>query len=106
MSDFCVICVTCANKKEAHRIAERLVSRRLAACVNILSDVGSIYWWEGRVERSREVMLLNNSQAKRFNAVCKEVKKNHSYTCPEVISIPILQGSKPYLDWIRENTRS
>jgi len=99
-----VVLVTVPNKEEGLRIAESLVSGRLAACVNIIPGIESIYRWEGRVAHDEEVLLIVKTTAQRYPDLELEVKKLHSYTTPEVIAVEIQQGSAAYLNWLRDST--
>lgn len=102
MESSIVVFVTCGSKKEAQRIAQTLVRTRLAACVNILGHGKSIYRWKRRVESAAEVLMLIKSTRKRFAALEREIRRLHSYAIPEIIAVPILAGSKPYLQWLNE----
>jgi len=95
-----VIFSTCANRKEALRIAQSLVKNKLAACVNIVDKIESLFWWEGKVDRSREVLLIIKSRQSKLTGIIKSVKALHSYEVPEIIALPITGGYKPYLNWI------
>jgi periplasmic divalent cation tolerance protein len=107
MTDKIVVLVTCGSKKEARKIAQALVERRLAACVQEIGvPVRSMYRWKGRVESANEVLLLIKSSRKRFSAVSTLVKKLHSYEVPEIIALNIADGSREYLDWITSNVRA
>jgi periplasmic divalent cation tolerance protein len=98
-----VIFITCANKKEAQQIALALVEKKLAACVNIAGDVTSFFWWEGKVDRSQEVLLIVKTLKTRLAKIIKAVKSLHSYQVPEIIALPISGGDRPYLDWINDS---
>lgn len=99
-----VVLVTCKSPAEARRMALALVSKRLAACGNINSaPVTSIYRWNGRVERAKETLLILKSTSGAFPALEKEIRRLHSYQIPEIIALPVVSGSKPYLAWIQEN---
>ena len=100
-----IIMVTCASRKEARRIADSLLKKRLVACANIVTEVESSFWWKGRVEKAKEVLLLMKTLEANFRKVEAQVKSLHSYEVPEVIAIPIAAGSKSYLDWIVESVR-
>ena len=103
MTDKIVVLVTCGSAKEARRIARALVERRLAACGNILeTPVRSIYRWKGKVETATEYLLLIKTSRRRFAALQAEVKHLHSYDVPEIIALPIAEGSREYLEWISE----
>jgi periplasmic divalent cation tolerance protein len=107
MTDKIVVLVTCGSKKEARKIAQALVQRRLAACVQEIGvRVRSMYRWKGRVESANEVLLLIKTSRKRFSAVSTLVKKLHSYEVPEIIALNIADGSREYLDWITSNVRA
>lgn len=98
-----VVLVTCANAREAGRIARTLVEERLAACVNIqTTSVLSVYRWEGKVERAREVLLIVKTSTPHFARLEHRVRQMHSYQTPEVIALPIAAGSRPYLAWLDE----
>lgn len=100
-----IVLVTCANSLQAKLIARSVVEKRLAACVNIFrSPVESHYRWKGRVERARELLLLIKTTARRLAALESEVKRLHSYDVPEILVVPVVAGSKPYLDWLSENS--
>lgn len=99
-----VVFVTAANEDEGARIARALVERRLAACVNIISPIRSIYSWKGNIEDDREVLMIAKTRAENFPALAATVKELHSYDTPEVIALPITAGSEKYLDWLSENT--
>ncbi|MDE3179960.1 MAG: divalent-cation tolerance protein CutA [Acidobacteriota bacterium] len=106
MTDKCVTLVTAGSMQEAKRIATRLVESRLAACVNIVGRVLSIYRWKGKVTDGKEVLLLIKSKRNSFAEVVKIVRANHSYTTPEIISIPVIDGSQDYLAWIDASTKA
>lgn len=105
MTDCIVILVTAGSETEAEIIARALVEEQLAACVNILSPVRSIYRWEGKIADDREWLLVIKTRAERFSAVEARVKALHSYQVPEVIALPIVQGSDAYMRWLLEETR-
>jgi periplasmic divalent cation tolerance protein len=104
MSKAIVVLVTCGTEDEAVEIAHALVEERLAACVNLISPVRSIYRWEGKIWDEKEWMLIIKTQKKRFEELKKKVKSLHSYSVPEVIALPIVEGSASYLKWLEENT--
>ncbi len=96
-----VVLVTCATLREARRIARNVVGKRLAACVNIsVSPVESFYTWKGKLERTREYLLVMKTTAKRLAELENEVKRLHSYEVPEFIALPITEGSAKYLSWL------
>lgn len=98
-----VVFITCPNIFEGQRIAQLLVEHKLAACVNIVRDVKSLYWWKGNIERSDEVLLIVKSDAKILEKLIDTVKRNHSYTVPEIIAIPIMGGNPDYLKWLNDS---
>jgi periplasmic divalent cation tolerance protein len=106
MAQFVVVFVTCGSEEEASTIAHALVEERLAACVNIVSPIRSIYRWEGKIWDEREWLLIIKTQEIRFQELEKRVKSLHPYQVPEIISLPIQAGSSSYLDWLEENTAS
>lgn len=95
-----VILSTCASAEEAAQLARLLVERRLAACVNIVPGISSIYRWEGRIETAGEWLLLIKSSRDLFEAVSEALRAAHSYEVPEVIALDIVAGSARYLDWL------
>lgn len=96
-----VLC-TCATEDEAIRIANTLVEERLAACVNVLPGVRSIYRWQARVEMAQEILLLMKTTQERFHSLRERIIALHSYDTPEVIALPIAAGLEKYLTWVRE----
>jgi periplasmic divalent cation tolerance protein len=94
--------ITSGSEEEAKGLARVLVEEKLAACVNILPIVESLYWWKDKIESSKEWMLVVKTQGKMVNRVVKRVKEIHSYDVPEVIAFPIVQGNKDYLQWISD----
>lgn len=97
-----IVFVTCGSAKEAQRIAKTLVQRRLAACVNIIGQVKSVYRWKGRMESAKETLMLIKTTRRKFAPLEKQIRALHSYDMPETIAVPILAGSKPYLRWLQE----
>ncbi len=104
MSDPVLVLVTCGSEEEALKIANALVENRLAACVNLVAPIRSVYRWEGKIWDEKEWLLIIKTQKHRFEELEKKVKSLHSYSVPEITSLPITEGSSAYLDWIRENT--
>lgn len=85
-------------------MARAVVRKRLAACVNVaMSSVESVYWWKGKVETAREVLLFIKTARRGFGALAKEIKRLHSYDTPEIIALPIAAGSQAYLKWLRKS---
>jgi periplasmic divalent cation tolerance protein len=104
MDQFVIVFVTCGSEEEASKIAHALVEEKLAACANIVSPVRSVYRWEGKIWDEREWLLIIKSREARFPDLERRVKSLHSYQVPEIISLPILTGSPPYLNWLGENS--
>jgi periplasmic divalent cation tolerance protein len=105
MSNPIVIFVTCGSEEEGLKIANALVEGHLAACVNLISPIRSIYRWEGKIWDEKEWLLIIKTQKDRFEELEKKVKSLHSYSVPEIISLPISEGSSSYLKWIKESTK-
>jgi periplasmic divalent cation tolerance protein len=105
MADLRIVFTTCGSKEEARKIAYTLVERQLAACVNIVPQIESIYRWQGKIEESREWLLLIKTTAEQFSAVRDAIRELHSYELPECISINIDDGSKEYLDWLENSVK-
>jgi periplasmic divalent cation tolerance protein len=103
MTDSIVILVTAGSEAEAGKIATALVEEQLAACVNILGPIRSLYRWEGKVADDREWLLLIKTRDERFAAIEARVKALHSYQMPEVIALPIIAGAREYMHWLRES---
>jgi periplasmic divalent cation tolerance protein len=102
---FRLVLVTCGSLPEARKIARAVVEKHFAACVNILTaPVESLYTWKGKLERSRERLLLIKTTAKRLNALEREVLRLHSYDTPEFLVLPIAAGATAYLAWLAQNT--
>jgi periplasmic divalent cation tolerance protein len=102
MQDFIVVYVTAGSADEADRLARSLVDERLAACVNRIKSVQSVYRWQGKVEQSEEELLIIKTSRDRFAALEKRVRELHSYSVPEVIALPVIEGSSNYLKWLKE----
>ena len=100
-----VVFVTCGSEEEAVIISNALVEERLAACVNLISPVRSIYRWEEKIWDEKEWLLIIKTQRKRFQEIETRVKSLHSYSVPEIVSIPIVEGASSYLDWLEEMTK-
>lgn len=104
MSGFRVVFITCSTVEEANRIGSDLIKERLAACVNVVKGIASIFWWRGKVDRAEETLLIIKTRKEKIKDVIELVKKLHSYQVPEVISLPIVEGNEEYLNWISEAT--
>lgn len=97
-----MVYVTVGSPAEGERIARALVEDRLAACVNRVPGVQSAYRWQGKVEQSAEELLIIKTSSKLFERLKQRVQELHSYSVPEIIALPILEGSESYLNWLRE----
>lgn len=100
-----VVLLTAANGEEAARLADLLIGAHLAACVQILPEMESVYRWEGKIERQAEILLLAKTTRSRFEDLEREVRALHSYETPEIIALPIVAGSAPYLEWLSESLK-
>ncbi|MGI8744483.1 MAG: divalent-cation tolerance protein CutA [Bryobacteraceae bacterium] len=100
MTDKIVVFSACSSQHEAEKIAGMLVEKRLAACVNLISGVQSIYRWRGAVERSKEIMLLIKSTRELLPQLQSEISKMHSYEVPEALAVPVVDGMESYLEWM------
>lgn len=101
-----VVLITTSSAQEAETIGKALVESRLAACVNVLAGVCSLFRWEGAIERQEEMLMLVKSRSDLLPSIIEVVKRLHSYTVPEVIALPILAGSSDYLTWVDESLQN
>ncbi len=99
MTDKIVVLTTCDSKKRADKLARHLVKQRVAACVNVLPKARSIYRWKEKVEEAAEWMLIIKSRRDLFSALRDEIQTQHSYEVPEMIALPVVDGSEAYLAW-------
>lgn len=102
-ADAIVVLMTAGSREEAVRLADILVVARLAACVQILPEIESVYHWQGNVERSAEILLLAKTTTANFEALEAMVRSLHSYETPEIIALPVTIASAPYLEWLTAN---
>lgn len=100
---FITIFVTCGSKKEAKRIVNSLLKKRIVACANIIDGIESRFWWRGKIDRAKEALVILKTTKKNFKALEQEVRRVHSYEVPEIIAMPIAAGSKKYLKWIEDS---
>lgn len=101
--DAIVVFMTAGNREEAARLAEMMVAARLAACVQILPEMESIYRWQGKIERQPEILIIAKTTASRFEELEREVRAIHSYDTPEIVALPLTSGSGPYLNWLKSS---
>jgi len=100
-----MVYITAPDAKVAGRLADLLVREHVAACVNILGKIQSVYRWKGRIERAGEIALIAKTTAARYPALEKIVKAHHPYECPCIVAIPLARGHAPFLDWIRNQVQ-
>jgi periplasmic divalent cation tolerance protein len=105
MTDKRIVLSTAGSEEEARKIARHLVERQLAACVNIVPQIESVYRWQSKVEEAREWLLLIKTTSERFPAVRDALLELHSYDVPECVAIAVEDGSAGYLDWIGESVK-
>ncbi|WP_022798658.1 divalent-cation tolerance protein CutA [Thermus islandicus] len=98
-----VVLITVPSEEVGRTIARALVEERLAACVNLLPGLTSIYRWQGEVVEDRELLLLVKTTTHAFPRLKERVKALHPYTVPEIVALPIAEGNREYLEWLREN---
>lgn len=95
-----IVFMTASSVDEANRLADMLVDKRLAACVQIMREMDSVYRWQGKVVTQREVLLIAKTLSSKFAEIEREVVKLHSYETPEIVAVPLNAGSGPYLEWL------
>ena len=101
--DGIVVLMTAGSREEAARLAEMLVGAHLAACVQILPEMESVYRWEGKVRREPEILLLAKTTRACFPELEREVRALHTYDTPEIVAVPVTEASAPYLEWLTGN---
>jgi len=106
MTDKIVVLSTCATAEDAARMARALVAAQLAACVNVLPQIRSVYRWKGELEEAEEFLLIIKTSRDLFDELKVELEKLHPYEVPEVIALPIVAGAENYLNWLGHNLRS
>lgn len=102
MTQACIVLTTAGSQEEARKIARSLVERQIAACVNIVPQIESVYRWQGKVESASEWLLVIKTLEANYSRVCDAIKEIHSYDLPECIKLEISGGSQEYLEWIAE----
>lgn len=100
---YSVVYVTAGSEKEGGALAKGLIKEKLAACVNIVPSIKSVYWWKGEIEESEELLLIIKTKDSLLKPLISWVKSHHSYTVPEIIAIPIKTGNEKYLEWIKKS---
>lgn len=104
-SENVVVLITASSNDEGQTIADELTKQRKAACVSIVRNVQSFFWWEGKIDTAQEVLLIAKTSAVELSELIELVKKLHSYDVPEIIALPIVGGNQDYLDWIKAETK-
>ncbi|MGH9959879.1 MAG: divalent-cation tolerance protein CutA [Pyrinomonadaceae bacterium] len=102
-ADAIVVMMTASDRDEARRLADMLVAREMAACVQMIPGMQSVYRWEGKIEEQDEILLIAKTVAAKFAELEKEVRAMHSYETPEIIALPVTAGSERYLEWLTVN---
>ena len=102
---YVIVYITTKDEDEARKIGESLVKEKLAACINVIPGIESIYWWKGKVERNKESALIVKTKKELAGKVMEKVKKLHSYDTPSVDVIPITEGNKECFEWIEESLK-
>jgi len=105
MHEYMQVSTTVEEGAQAEKIARALVEKRLAACVQVVGPVESTYWWKGKIEKATEWLLLIKTRRELYPQLEQAIKQLHPYETPEIVALPITQGSKEYLDWIGKVTR-
>lgn len=103
-NNYIMVLSTCNSSQVASSLAEELVNNKLAACVNIVDKVESVYQWQGKITRDKEFLLIIKTQKLLFSQVEQTIQKVHDYELPEIIAVPIEAGEKNYLNWIQSST--
>ncbi|RLE79518.1 MAG: divalent-cation tolerance protein CutA [Thermoprotei archaeon] len=106
LGTYTVILITVPTREEALKISRDLLEKKLIACINILDNVHSLYWWKGKIEEGKELLLVIKTRLDLFEKVLESVKRLHSYEVPEVIALPIIAGNRDYLKWIDESVEA
>lgn len=102
--NYIIVLTSCNSSEIASSIADSLVSSKLAACVNIVNGVESVYHWQGKIERDKEILLIIKTRQSLFSQVEQVIQELHDYELPEIIAVPIEAGEKNYLNWIQSAT--
>ena len=102
---YCIVNINCPNEEIADKIANSLVTNKLASCVQIVQTWKSIYLWEWKIEKENEILIIVKTKLDLFDKIKKKVLENHPYDVPEIIALPIIEGNKEYLDWIDESLK-
>lgn len=101
----CVVLITVPDKEAEKTVTDALVASRLVACVNQLSNISSVFQWQGKIEQTNEILLICKTRQALMPQIIDLVKEKHPYDVPEIIALPIISGSQPYLDWVMQETK-
>ncbi|MGB8656222.1 MAG: divalent-cation tolerance protein CutA [Candidatus Zixiibacteriota bacterium] len=104
MTDYILVFITASSEKEGEKIGSTLVKEKLAACVNLIGGMKSMFRWKGQISTEEEVLLIAKTKDVLFESLKKRVLELHSYEVPEILAVPILAGSEKYLDWLKRET--
>jgi periplasmic divalent cation tolerance protein len=104
MEQFIVVLITCPSQEEAERLSNKILSERLAACVNIINGVHSLFHWQGQIESDQESLMIVKTRSLLLAQLKTFVQENHPYDVPEIIAVPIIGGSDDYLNWVKSET--
>ncbi len=99
-----VVLVTAPHEQEAEKLARILVEKRLAACANLVPKIRSFFWWEGKIDEQHEVLLILKTTEPVLRELMEAVQAHHSYQVPEILALPVLEGSEKYLHWLAAET--
>jgi periplasmic divalent cation tolerance protein len=103
---YVVVFVTAGSKQEATKIVRVLLEEKLIVCGNIIENISSLFWWQNKIEEENEVLVIMKSEQGLFKKLTKKVLELHSYDVPEVLALPVVDGSQAYLDWMKANFES
>ncbi len=105
MTEYIEVHSTTNSREEADKICAAVVRARLAACAQISNTIRSSYWWRGKIEQADEYFLIMKTTRDKFGELARVIRENHSYETPDIVAVPILEGSEDYLAWISAETR-
>ena len=98
---YIVVLMTASSKEEAVKIVRALLEERLITCANIMDPVSSLFWWQGKIQEEKEVLAIMKSSESLFGKLSQRVMELHSYDVPEILALPIIEGSSSYLEWMK-----
>lgn len=105
MKEYVQIITTTDTKESAEKIANALVQNRLAACVQIIGPTTSVYWWEKKIEKATEWLCIVKTRRDLYKTVESTIRRNHTYEIPEILAVPVIEGSESYISWLDEELR-